>query len=159
MALGFMVVGLLVAASGTASGEAEALRGLALGNRVASERLGEALPANSPVIAWHPRLAYWAELDWRPLPVAPLAATVHYALERDVRYLFLAQGMYTPIELTASYVVFEIDPTLSHAFPMATNATHDDPSITLESQPPIAGFLAGRVLIASPEAAGASDGI
>ncbi len=159
MALGFMVVGLLVAASGTASGEAEALRGLALGNRVASERLGEALPANSPVIAWHPRLAYWAELDWRPLPVAPLAATVHYALERDVRYLFLAQGMYTPIELTASYVVFEIDPTLSDAFPMATNATHDDPSITLESQPPIAGFLAGRVLIASPEAAGASDGI
>lgn len=146
---------LVMGAVGSLGQEADELRDFAADNRMAASRLAEAIPENRRVMAWHPRLAYWGGFSWRALPVAPLEATVHYALVRETFDLFLVQGMYTPLSLTAPYVLIRIDPELAPEFQRAAGpdpaARHRHPPTELVPVEPVADFPTGIVRSRPPD--------
>ena len=150
-ALALVATGIVLGARGTLGDEAGALRQFATENRLASERLTEGLGEGKSLMTWHPRLAYWGRFDWRALPVAPLDATIHYMLQRRIRYLFLADGMYTPLSLTAPYVLVEVPREMRPGF-MTGDGYHEHPPTTLESVPAVAGFPSGTVRLRAEDA-------
>lgn len=160
VALGLMGYGLIVASVRTLGEESTRLRQAAIENRLASERLASAIPPDEAVMSWHPRLAYWGHLEWRALPVASMDATAHYAAARGIRYLFLARGMYAPLQVGAPYVLLEVDPDYARAVNSAppTMSGHVHPPIRLFRVEPVAGFPTGRIALADSEQSPGSDG-
>ncbi len=144
------VVGIVLVGRAALTSEAASLRQIGIENRLAAERLAAVLPKNEPVFTWHPRLAYWGHLDWRALPVASLDAVAHYGALRGVRFFFLARGAYSPLELTAPYVLLTMDPEVASRLRRISSrdSVHEHPPLELASVEPIAGFPTGRIGLA-----------
>jgi hypothetical protein len=57
----------------------------------ANHALGEALetivPADEPVMSWHPATALYADREWRVLPYAPFVDIIRYANAIDTEYI------------------------------------------------------------------------
>jgi hypothetical protein len=147
IAFALLATGIGVAAVRTVSHEAGVVREVGSKDRTAAERLAEAISSDRAVMSWHPRLAYWGEWEWRALPVATLDAVAHYAAYRQVDFMLLARGAYSPLALESDYVIISLDPVLAGAYleSVATPTQHVHPRATLLSVADVAGFPAGRI--------------
>jgi hypothetical protein len=145
---------LLVAASLTGvgyramGGEAMRLKVAAESDRGVAEDLAAALPDVDRLMHWHPRFAYWAGWEWRPLPVASLDAIAHYCSRIGVEYVLLASVGHSPIRLRVSHVIIAIDRDLRDALRVIAprvGGAHEHPHMVLSEAPAVAGFSAGTL--------------
>jgi len=59
-------------------------------NRAAGTALRDVVPADMPVMSWHPAIALFADRDWRVLPHAPLDAIVRFAAVSGSTHILLS---------------------------------------------------------------------
>jgi hypothetical protein len=80
-------------------------------NRRMGEALREIVPADEPVMSWHPAIALYARRDWRVLPHAAFDKVVRYANATGTEYLVISQ-YYPPQgllgELPREHVVLHV---------------------------------------------------
>jgi hypothetical protein len=80
-------------------------------NRRMGEALREIVPADEPVMSWHPAIALYARRDWRVLPYAAFDRVVRYANATGTEYLVISQ-YYPPQgllgELPREHVVLHV---------------------------------------------------
>lgn len=112
-------------------------------DREVAEDLAAALPDVDRLMHWHPRFAYWASWDWRPLPVARLDAIAHYCSRIGVDYVLLGPVGYKPLTKDTPYLVIALEPELSDAL-RAMAATwdrpHEHPPVRMDPALAIAGY-------------------
>ena len=92
---------------------------------------------------WHPRVAYWGDWDWRPLPVASLGAIAHYASRIGVDYLLIGPVGHKPVRKNVPYLVIMIEPELRDALREVVagwDRPHEHPPMRLAAAPAIAGY-------------------
>jgi hypothetical protein len=150
---------LLVAASLASVGdraqgpEAMRLKIVAEEDRRVAEDLAAALPDVERFMHWHPRIAYWAGWEWRPLPVSTLDAIAHYCSRIGVEHFLLASVGHSPIRLKVSHVVISIDRELRDALrniAPRTGGAHEHPPMVLSEAPKVGGFSAGTLSLQEP---------
>lgn len=117
-------------------------------DRQVAEDLSAALPEVDRVMHWHPRIAYWAGWDWRPLPYAQLDAIAHYSSRIGVEHVLIAPTGHRPLETDARYLVITIEPDLRDALRSMTadwDRPHEHPPMRLAAAPAIAGHPAATL--------------
>jgi 4-amino-4-deoxy-L-arabinose transferase-like glycosyltransferase len=144
-----LAVSLLIAASLTTVGYrsvgdyAIRLKLAAEADRRVAEDLAAALPEVDRFMHWHPRIAYWAGWDWRPLPAASLDAIAHYCARIGVGHVLLASVGHDPLGIKVPYLVITIDEELEdtlRAIPVERGRPHEHPQMYLGRTKSIAGY-------------------
>ncbi|UCC73377.1 MAG: hypothetical protein JSV86_02080 [Gemmatimonadota bacterium] len=141
-----LAVCLFTVARATTGDLAQALAAVAEDDRRAGEQLSTALPDDARVSHWHPRIAYWAGWEWRPLPLETLDGITHYSANRDVKYVLLSSGGYTPLRAEVPYILLILDDALLEALRLVRSdqsGRHEHPDVLLTEVDPIAGYATG----------------
>jgi hypothetical protein len=117
-------------------------------DRDVAEDLAAALPEVDRFMHWHPRIAYWAGWDWRPLPAASLDAIAHYCSRIGVGHILLASVGHDPLGIDLPYLLITIEPELEDALreiPPERDTPHEHPQMRLGRAPSIAGYPTGSL--------------
>ncbi|MGD8699609.1 MAG: hypothetical protein PVJ43_09985 [Gemmatimonadales bacterium] len=111
-------------------------------DREVAEDLAAAFPEVDRFMHWHPRVAYWAGWDWRPMPAESLDAVAHYCSRIGVEHMLLAPVGHNPLRMEAPYLVITIGHELADALReiVPADGQHEHPPMRLDRAPLIAGY-------------------